>query len=522
MDPEARTATHAVEVGKQQPLSASQLLKADDFVAKIANIVLSAGGLLCLVVLSYFVYYYHWTGQRSFTSPAGAFAYFVFPALLAIVLFASLRLSTSHRINVALCLCSLAFTIFTAEAMMTLWFGLPSVIEGQKRQSRMEAAKARGIKFDGRSRSEVVDDLRSRGIDAVQSLFPPALLKEQKDGTTKSVISINGVEVLPLASIANKPTVLCNESGSFLTYESDQHGFNNPQYVWNTPIDIVAVGDSYTQGYCVAPDSNFVSVIRQRYPGTLNLGIENTGPLLMLATLKEYAAVVRPKVVLWFYFEGNDLGDLKKEKQSPLLQRYLKTNESSQQLFSRQPDIDRVLSDFLETVKDRNALSVKLEEISDAFTRIHKLPGALQKIIKLGQIRQRLSLVHGTATETPLTTEPAEPRSEYRAEIDLLYEVLSQAKKLVSGWGGSLYFVYLPEWRRYTPDQQVNTARYAVLQAVNRAGLSVIDIHPVFMSQKDPLTLFAFPLPGSRHYNEEGHRLVAEEVLRSSSEQGKR
>ena len=82
----------------------------------------------------------------------------------------------------------------------------------------MEAAKALGIKFDGRSRSEVVYDLRSRGIDAVPSLFPQALLKEQKDGTTKSVISINGVEVLPLASIANKLTVLCNESGQFLTY----------------------------------------------------------------------------------------------------------------------------------------------------------------------------------------------------------------------------------------------------------------------------------------------------------------
>ena len=298
-------------------MPASKLMKADDFLAKIANIVLSAGGIFCLVVLSYFVYYYHWTGQRSFTSPAGVLVYYVVPACLAGLLFASLRLSTSRRINVALCFCSVAFTIFAAEAMMTLWFGLPSVIERQKRQSRMEAAKALGIKFDGRSRSEVVYDLRSRGIDAVQSLFPQALLKEQKDGTSKSVISINGVEVLPLASIANKLTVLCNESGQFVTYQSDQHGFNNPEYVWHTPIDIVAVGDSYTQGYCVAPDSNFVSVIRQRYPGTLNLGIEGDGPLLMLATLKEYAAVVRPKVVLWFYFEGNDLAGPEERKTEP-------------------------------------------------------------------------------------------------------------------------------------------------------------------------------------------------------------
>jgi PAS domain S-box-containing protein len=517
MDAERRSGTYAVEVGKQEPLPASKLMKADDFLAKIANIVLSAGGILCLVVLSYFVYYYHWAGQRSFTSPVGALVYYVVPACLAGLLFVSLRLRMSYRVNMALCLCSVAFTIYAAEAMTTLWFSLPSVIEGQKHKTRIAAAKALGSKFDTRTRSEVIRDLRSQGMDAVPSFFSQGLLKGQNDGTTKSVISINGVEVLPLASIANKLTVVCNESGQFLTYQSDQHGFNNPQQVWQMPVEIVAVGDSYAQGYCVGPNSNFVSLIRQRHPGTVNLGIEGNGPLVMLATLKEYAKIVRPKMVLWFYFEGNDLGDLKKEKQSALLNRYLTESAFSQHLLTRQPEIDRALSDYLKLIEDKNAFSKKLEEISDAITQIHGLPGALKNIIKLGQIRQRLGLVYGTATETPLRTEPAEPQSEDRAEIDLLHEVLLQAKKLVSSGGGNLYFVYLPVWRRYSPDQQVNTGRYAVLQAVNKAGLSFIDIHPVFMAQRDPMALFVFPLPGSRHYNEEGHRLVAEEVLRSIS-----
>ena len=430
-----------MEIERQERLPASKSIKADDFLAKIASIVLGVGGIFCLVVLSYFLYHYFWTGQRSFASPAGALVYDVVPACLAGLLFASLRLSTSRRINIALCLCSLAFTIFAAEAMMTLWFGLPSVIEHQKRQTRMEAAKALGIKFDGRSRGEVIQDLRSRGIDAVPSLSPQLLLKEQKDGTMKSVISIDGVEVLPLASIANKLTVLCNESGQFVTYQSDQRGFNNPEYVWHTPIDIVAVGDSFTQGYCVAPDSNFVSVIRQRYPGALNLGIEGDGPLAMLATLKEYAALFIPKVVLWFYFEGNDLQDLGNERANPLLSRYL-TNDFTQDLFNRQVEIDRVLSDYFEAVKDRNALSVKLEEILAAVTHIQRLPSALEGIMKLGQLRQRLRLVHGVTSVRQ--AEPDTPRHIDQPQIDLLYEVLSHTKKLVSSWGGNLYFIYLP------------------------------------------------------------------------------
>ena len=38
-----------------------------------------------------------------------------------------------------------------------------------------------------------------------------------------------------------------------------------------------------------------------------------------LATLKEYGPTLKPKLVLWFYYEGNDLRDLDGwEKNSPL------------------------------------------------------------------------------------------------------------------------------------------------------------------------------------------------------------
>ena len=345
--------------------------------------------------------------------------------------------------------------------------------------------------------------------------FRTALLEEQNDGTMKSLISINGAEVLPLAGMANKLVVVCNEGGQFLTYRSDQHGFNNPQQVWHTPIDIVAVGDSFTQGWCVAPNSNFVSLIRQRYPGTLNLGIEGNGPLTMLATLKEYAEIVRPKLVLWFYFEGNDLQDLNKERQSPLLNRYLTTNEFSQHLSSRQAEIDHALSAYLDTVTNKNQLLVKLEEISEVIADADKLPGALENIAKLSQLRQRLGLVYGVTINASPEVELNEPSSQPVLEIDLLYEILSRAKKLVSEWGGNLYFVYLPARTRYVQGQEVNMRRYAVLRTVSKAGVPVIDMHPVFMARKDPLSLF--PLRISDHYNEEGNRLVAEEVLRSIS-----
>lgn len=486
--------------------------------ATLANIILTGAGVVCLLALSYFVYYYAWTGQRQFTSWAGVLLYYVSPALLAILLFASLRLSVSRKINLALFLCSAGAAIYAVETLLAVWFHLPSVIIDQIYQSRIESALAQGIDFDTRSKRQMVDDLRSRSVDAVPSVFPNGLFEKQPDGTRKSLVRINGVDVLPLAGISNKLTVLCNESGQYLTYKSDDHGFNNPQNLWDdAAVDIVTVGDSYVQGYCVPTEDNFVSLIRKRYPATLNLGIEGNGPLVMLATIKEYTAIVKPKVVLWFYYE-NDLIDLNEEKNSPLLMHYL-TEGFSQGLFVRQPEIDRALTDYVEMVKRENKMLTKLKEISDCITDLRRLPGLIVAIIKLNNIRTRLGLVQGTGVEDPSKPDPAlvehQPQS-MRDDINLFYQILSEARKSVSQWGGNLYFVFLPAWQRYAPRQAVHPGRDQILLAANKAGLPVIDLHHSFVAQKDPLALFP-PAPLESHYNKDGHRLVAEEVRRSVS-----
>jgi hypothetical protein len=167
-------------------------------------------------------------------------------------------------------------------------------------------------------------------------------------GGMRSAIDIHGDEVIPLGGVANKVTVLCNESGGWITYTSDEHGFNNPTGIWQSgQIDIAALGDSFTQGYCVPREKSFVGLIRQAYPATLNLGMAANGPIYMLATLQEYLPRFKPKVVLWFYFEGNDLVELQIEKKSGLLMGYLR-NGLTQGLVARQKDIDQALTNYIE------------------------------------------------------------------------------------------------------------------------------------------------------------------------------
>lgn len=76
-----------------------------------------------------------------------------------------------------------------------------------------------------------------------------------------------------------------------------------------------------------------------------------------------------------------------------------------------------------------------------------------------------------------------------------------------------MYFVYPPEWSRYSQYPSWGTAKRSdVLDMVGRLGIPVIDIEPVFQAHGDPLSLFPFRSVG--HYTATGHGLVAQEILR--------
>ena len=436
--------------------------------ARFASIVLAGGGVLCVLMLFYSIYHYGLTGRRSFTSPTGMVLYYGVPALLAGALFASLRLEALKRITLALLLLSIGLSIHAANLFLaladarmttanrTLWLREGDV------EDIVELAKEHGVPFDTRSKLQVISDLNAKGIDAVPSLVPQVLLKQQPDGTRRSVITLDGVETLPHGGISNTATVSCNEAGEWLVYESDEHGFHNPRGIWGPDsIDIVALGDSFTQGDCVPSGKNFVSVIRERYPKTLNLGIAGQGPLNTLATLKDYVPALKPKFVLWFFYEGNDIGDLLYERQSPLLMRYLEGN-FSQTLLGRQAEIDRALAAYIEREKAASAVPQRPRTMAETMGRARHLLGSL---IKLNALRQRFGLVYGDFSQSSQYMG-----SDVNAMMDLLDRALREAKATVDTWGGRLYFVYLPERDSCIDSSRGVGDRAQIITIVRRVG----------------------------------------------------
>jgi hypothetical protein len=343
-----------------------------------------------------------------------------------------------------------------------------------------------------------VRDLRQKGVDAFPSPISLWASDSTPDNLLKPALKIDGAELLPLGGVANKLTVLCNETGQYVTYESDEHGFNNPQGIWSvSPVDVAAVGDSFTQGQCVASDKNLVAWIRSRYPATINLGMAGIGPLLTLAAIQEYLTTLRPKVVLWVHFEGNDFIDLRLENNSPLLMRYLEENYS-QGLLARQAKIDQAIADSVGIIvagrgSTTGASQTYRQEAVDLL--------ALQHVRLMVYAALRLS-----------------PGGPSEAEYDLFKRILNRADLTVSSWGGKLYFVYLPSADRYYDNSSSQNSfgyeltRQRVFAIMEELKIPTIDVNRAFVAQGDPREMFFYK--GS-HYNFEGYRVAAQAVLDS-------
>jgi hypothetical protein len=466
---------------------------------KAADLVFVAGGLLCLLALIYLVFRDVLIGESQHASVVDAAIRYGLPAMASVALVTGLRLRPQLRENVALLLVSSGLALLCAEIVLenvrptgtTLW--TPATKEDVNRLVRL--ARRFGVEYDSRTQLQVVSDLRSQGVDAVPAVYPFGHFARQPDGTVRSQITIGDTEFLPLSGISNSLTVFCNESGDWVTYQSDEHGFNNPRGIWDSEtLDVAVLGDSFAQGACVPSDRSFAGVIREHIPATLNLGNSNKGPLMSLADLKEYAAPYRPRVVLWFFYEENDFGDLIRESDSPLLMNYL-DRDFVQGLLDRPIELDRAL--------ERHWVH-SLEKARTQWP--DKRKSAIRDVVRLGGIRRTVKGFRG----------PADREFEMEQSNELLAIVLAEATSTVESWGGRLYVVYLPERERFVKPRTANLdekKRKLVRNVSHSAGAAFIDVRATFESSGDPLGLFPFRRRG--HYNADGHRLVAETVLRT-------
>ena len=350
--------------------------------------------------------------------------------------------------------------------------------------ARTGLAKKYGVKYDDRNRLQVVLDCRKTNQNCFPSV-PPITFLANGLKLTDSVL-------FPLAGVANATVIGCNESGYYSTYKTDRFGFRNPSASWlnSEPIDLAFVGDSYAIGDCVNEGESFADKLREVFPRVVNLGYGGNGPLIELATIKEYLSGRQIRFVFWVYFEGNDFTNLERDKNVETLVKYLEP-DFTQDLVLKKDKINAAMRDYV-----NNRIETQEQGRAKVFPNLRLL---------FWKIRNR----------KPRWIDTHKSNNVDNSELLLFQEILASAKHKVEESGGQLVFVYLPEYERFNSEVQsapwsASRIKGEVVDMVNSLGIDLIDIEPAFRMVEDPLNLFPFRIQG--HYNETGNSIVASEI----------
>ena len=437
--------------------------------AKCADVVLIGGVVVCLGVLIH-------AKRTAFYYPPGAMhRYYVAATLAAIVCLSVMRMRPDHKVQAVLMGMSAVAAAYLVEIGLAIAGHLGAL------DPHVKAARALGAPFDERTQMAVARDLRAKGVDAYPYV-PPSLLLPSNG------LPSGGQRIFPLGGISKRIQVLGNESGKRATCLADEHGFNNPQGLFAAGhIQVAVIGDSFAHGWTVQQGEDIASHVRRKGINAINLGSGGAGPLVELAIMREYAAALRPRVVLWVYFEENDILDLLQESRAPLLVKYL-DGEFSQNLLTRQSEVDEAL---MSHVKELERQRVK--------QWVRRSPAG--RILKLWYLRRGLGLHR---VKCPGISDAL------FAQFSL---VLQRARDLSASWGGQMYFVYLPVWRRYAHNKDTDALfnRDRVLALVRDRDIPIVDMCEIFGAHPDVLSLFPLRIHG--HYTSEGNRLIAETAM---------
>jgi hypothetical protein len=363
-------------------------------------------------------------------------------------------------------------------------------------QSMAVSARKDGVAYDSRTRLEVLADLHSRGVVAWPPFYPYLLLN--------SPLRIHDKDTLPLGSLANARTVCCNESGQYITYTTDEHGFRNPPGSWaNVPADVAIVGASSAVSECVDDSDSLVTLLRARYPRTITVGAGGNGPLLELASIREYLPAVKPRLVLWLFGEVHTPEYLEGETHNAFLLRYLDPS-FSQGLAEKQGRIDHAVANYFDRgIRDEEAR--------------RSLAHRAQDFAALKDTRMLMYYF--------VTARSSQPKSQGEFDAGLYERALIAGVTTVSHWGGTVAVVYWPDSSRYPSGpgyspknaQALDEARDRILTIARRNGIPAIDLSHSF-PEKDATagnSRFFYPFPA--HFKPAGYRVAARELMTAMS-----
>jgi hypothetical protein len=419
--------------------------------------------------LSYFYIYY---------------PYFFLILLLLILIFIFFTLINNHKIIFFLIFNSFFFSLYFVELTIYLFYK-NNFNKIDLESQRIKLASELGVFFDTRKKMDFYIDFKEINKNSQVSLAI----------STNNFFNTNQ-ELFPLAGgISNNLLIHCNENGNYTYYESDKFGFNNSDYVWDSPrIDFLLVGDSFTQGACVNTNENegFANIFKH-YTGknVLNLGVGGSGLLTYYARIKEYVSDKKINNLIIFLYEGDLHLDLIKELKDYRLRKYLDINYS-QDLINNQKYSDLVINNFIDTQLNFKITNI---EIKSSYNFL--------SFVKLQKLRSFMRLFF--------------PQYDKKKSKFISKNLLKNIRILQPNT--RLFIVCLPSIERYhahsafMPKYIFNDECSDISFLAKEFNYTIIDVHEeLFKFHKNPKSLYPFGIHG--HYNSQGYEMISKFLIK--------
>lgn len=275
----------------------------------------------------------------------------------------------------------------------------------------------------------------------------------------------------------------------------DRMGFRNSETL--EPAGVVVIGDSFVEAGLVSQTDLFSTrLARSQGVPVANLGQSGYGPQQELIVLKRFGLGLQPKVVLWLFFEGNDLLDVS---------RY-----------------ERSMRDWGTTVKVNHGF------LSRSFTKnsLRLLRGYLKRRTEdSSEAHRRSARLRLHPEEQIYFDYPGVPLSkEDEASLTKTKEMLSEAARLTAAKGSQFVLVYLPiKFRVYRDLCDFPADGYGRTWVVNdlpermrkwseEQKIPFVDLTEPLKQEAARGELVYFPDDG--HWNGRGNQVGAEAVAR--------
>ena len=328
-----------------------------------------------------------------------------------------------------------------------------------------------------KTKKQVYDELKKK-----EKVVPSFSLKD----FFNNKLTIDGEKKILLSFPSHTRVISCLRNKKWKFYKTDRYGFNNIDKKWDSNNKIFMVGDSFGVGECVNQQDTLegqISNLLKEY-SLINLSQTGNGPLLEIASFIEYAEKFKPKILIWFYFEGNDLFELRDEKKQKLLMNYINEKDFNQNLNLYQSNID-------------NHIISTIETFSSTYQSQENLSKKVYKFFTLSLLRSRVNLI----------------KSNYNARTldnvdDLFFEIINKANMIMKNNNGKIYFVYMPSSEKISKPHIIS--RKKIINYLTDKKITLIDMQEVFnvlkLEVNDQI---------NGHYIPEAYKLISEQVVKS-------